>query len=340
MNFLRIPTEIIDSWQGTLNLIAQLMQVSACMITSVSSKTCTVKVLNQSNDNPFLLKERLPFNKDGLCRQVVDTNRKLVIESLDEPELYHEMKCYLGVPLHWPDGQIYGTLSLMDTQSRSFDEEMAIFDHFHQLIEFQLALVYEQDQHEHALIAIDRYQQQHKELTSRDALTGAYNRRALQELAIAELSRTTRKAGCFALVLLDVDHFKQINDEYSNTAGDAVLKHLVMSLEGMLRQSDFVSRFGGEEFCLLMPEMDATKAYYILERVRKRILSKPVEYNGHSIYYTVSIGLSLFETGMISTVEELLNMAESALHEAKQGGRNKVVVATLDAQEEAAYGVF
>lgn len=341
MNLLRIPNDINESWQGTLNLMAQVTQLSACMISSVSSKACTVKVLNQSKDNPFLLKERLPFNKEGLCRQVVDTDKKLVVEQLEDSEHYHEMKSYLGAPLHWPDGRIYGTLSVMDTEPNAFDDAlMVIFDQFLNILESQLALVYERDQHENALISLDRYQQQYKEFTSRDALTGAYNRRALQELAIAELSRTTRKSGCFALVLLDIDHFKQINDEYSNTAGDAVLKHLVMSLEGMLRQSDFVARFGGEEFCLLMPEMDATKAYDTLERIRKQILCKPVDYNGHSIYYTISIGLSLFETGMITTVEELLNMAENALNEAKHGGRNKVVVASVDVPEQTAMGIF
>jgi diguanylate cyclase (GGDEF)-like protein len=321
--------------------MAELLEASACMISSVTKKTCTVRALNRSRENPFLIKERLPFNKDDLCRQVVDTDKKLMIENLDDSDSNHHMKCYLGAPLHWPDGEIYGTLSVMDTKPRQFGGDlMVMFNQLLALTEHQLALVYERDQHEHTLVTLDRYEQQYKEFTSRDALTGAYNRRALHELAIAELSRTTRKASCFALVLLDVDHFKQINDEYGNTAGDAVLKHLVMSLQGMLRQSDFVARFGGEEFCLLMPEMDASKSYEILERVRKKVASKAVEYNGNSIYYTVSIGLSLFETGMITTVEELLNMADSALAEAKGSGRNKVVVASIDTQEQAMYSAF
>ncbi|MFC3150327.1 diguanylate cyclase [Litoribrevibacter euphylliae] len=341
MNSLHIPADTLDSWQDSANLVAQLMQVSACMITAVTKKTCTVRVINKSKDNPFLLKERLPFNKDDLCRRVVDSNKTVYIEALEASNDNHNMRCYLGKPIHWPDGQVFGTLSVMDTQPREFTSElMVVFDHMSNVIENQLALVHEQDQHEHTQIALDRYQQQYKEFTSRDPLTGAYNRRALQELAIAELSRTTRRSGCFALALLDVDHFKQINDEYGNTVGDAVLKHLVISLDDMLRQSDFVARFGGEEFCLLLPEMDASKAYEILERIRKKLCSKAVEYNGHSIYYTASIGVALFETGMITTVEELLNMAEGALSEAKSSGRNKVVVATIDTQEQAMYSAF
>lgn len=341
MNSLRIPANILELWQESANLLAQLMRVSACMITAVTKKTCTVRVINKSEDNPFLLRERLPFNKDDLCRRVVDLDETVCIEALEPRAENHNMKCYLGKPIHWPDGSVFGTLSVMDIQARAFEPElMNVFDHFARFLESQLALVYEQDQHEHAQIALDRYQQQYKEFTSRDPLTGAYNRRALQELAIAELSRTTRRSGCFALALLDVDHFKQINDEYGNTVGDSVLKHLVMSLEEMLRQSDFVARFGGEEFCLLMPEMDASKAFDILERIRKKLCSKSIEYNGHSIYYTVSIGVSLFETGMITTVEELLNMAEGALSDAKGSGRNKVVVASLDTQEQAIYSAF
>jgi len=321
--------------------MAQLMQVSTCLITSVTKSSCTVQVVSQSKENPFLLKERLPFKKDDLCRQVVDQNETLFFEDLDDQTQFHDMKCYLGTPLRWPNGSVYGTLSLLDTRVRKFEPElMAIFEQLHQLTEFQLSLIYEREQHSHTKRSLEDHQLQYKEHISRDTLTGAYNRKTLQELAVAELSRATRKSGSFALVLLDIDHFKQINDEYGHLAGDAVLKHLVDSMQDMLRQSDFVARFSAEEFCLLMPEMDPAKVYEIIDRLRKKIAVKAAEYNGESVYYTVSFGCALFESGMITTVEELLNMAETALNEAKRTGRNKVCMATVESYEEALYSAL
>lgn len=341
MSALVVSREVFESWEKMLTLTAELMQVPVCLVSSACKTSCTVRAMNDSSANPFEMNERRPYHKNDLCHRVVEHKDTLCMNLVEDVYSEHGMKSYLGKPLLWPDGTVYGTFVLMDTMERNFGPELlAIFEQTHVNLECQLALVYEQYHHNNTQRSLAQYQQQYKELISKDSLTGVYNRRTLQDLAVAELSRTTRKAGCFALVLLDIDHFKQINDEYGHMAGDAVLKHLACSAQEMLRQSDFVARITAEEFCLLMPEMDPEKAVEILDRLRKRLASSPAEYNGNAIYYTVSMGCSLFESGMITTVEELLSMAEMALKEAKESGRNRVCLATQESYEQALYSAL
>ncbi len=331
-----ISKDILKSWQQTLDLVCQLIQVPVGMICAVDENTYLPIALNKMKDNPYSLKSVFSLDEEFLCEWVISNDKELVVSDFTHEEPWSRsplvdqgMVSFLGRPLHWPDGRVFGVFYVMDRTPRKFEDELlAIFNQLHSLTEFQLNLAFERDQLQLAKTVIEQGEQKYTELSSKDGLTGAYNRRTLQELAVSELSRTTRKTGCFALALLDVDHFKQINDEYGHLAGDAVLKHLVFALDNMLRQSDFISRFGGEEFCLLMPEMEPSMAFHIIDRIRKELAKIPVMYNGETIYCTVSLGCALFESGMITTVEELLNMADTALNDAKRSGRNRVCMAS------------
>lgn len=155
-----------------------------------------------------------------------------------------------------------------------------------------------------------------------DELTGALNRRALGDQAPA-LARAVHDTGrTLAVMLLDIDHFKSINDTHGHPAGDAVLRQLVPALRAPLRQDALVMRYGGEEFALLVPVEHADAARTVAERVRAAVAATVFRTDGRSIGVTASIGLTLAQPG--EGIEQALQRADAALYRAKQGGRNRV----------------
>lgn len=160
-------------------------------------------------------------------------------------------------------------------------------------------------------------------LAARDFLTGAFNRRSLEQEAVQLLARSSRKNDVLAAMMVDVDHFKSINDRYGHAAGDKMLRHLTGIAQGTIRSGDYFSRYGGEEFCILLPSIDSEQALAVAERLRKRYEETPMRYGEESIRSTISIGIAdSRHTGYSLT--ELLSSADKALYRAKQMGRNRV----------------
>ena len=158
-----------------------------------------------------------------------------------------------------------------------------------------------------------------------DPLTGAYNRRKGDSLIATELSRRARDGRTFAVLMLDVDHFKSVNDRFGHLAGDAVLCALVKVCHSTLRTIDMVVRWGGEEFLLLLPDTDATGARYAAERVRAALAATEIaQPRGAGIHFTVSIGIALPTSDIVS---ELIGLADAALYAAKRAGRDRVMLA-------------
>lgn len=162
-------------------------------------------------------------------------------------------------------------------------------------------------------------------LASTDSLTGAYNRRHFLQLLEQEMARHQRYGEPAALLMLDLDHFKQVNDHYGHAAGDSVLKFFAACARRMLRRSDHLGRLGGEEFAILLPDTDADGARELAERLRQAIAESPVESEAGSIHYSVSIGIALFRHDD-STADSILARADHALYRAKHAGRNQVAM--------------
>jgi len=165
------------------------------------------------------------------------------------------------------------------------------------------------------------------ELATTDSLTGLYNRRRFMELCEQEFSRSVRYSRSLAMLMLDIDHFKKVNDEYGHDAGDQVLRSLSEVSTLALRGADILGRLGGEEFGVLLPETDEESAYDVAERLREAIANASISVNGYSLKVTVSIGISILSPEMHS-IDTLLKGADVALYQAKQTGRNKVVTNT------------
>ncbi len=160
-----------------------------------------------------------------------------------------------------------------------------------------------------------------------DALTGVYNRRHAVEVLTAELSRGSRDGNTPSVLMLDLDHFKQINDVYGHTAGDAVIIEVGRRIRGCMRDYDVVARWGGEEFCVVLPTSLSEKSLLVCaERVRTAIDSRPVEIGaGKSLSISASIGAATAGKGMWSA-EGVVDAADRALYTAKRRGRNQTVL--------------
>jgi diguanylate cyclase (GGDEF)-like protein/PAS domain S-box-containing protein len=167
----------------------------------------------------------------------------------------------------------------------------------------------------------------------RDALTGLYNRRYLEETLEREMRRAARAAHSLGILMIDLDHFKKFNDTYGHDAGDAVLRETGVSLTKGIRAEDFVCRFGGEEFVVILPTADPETSRARAERLRMKIRELTVMYQGKSLgMVTISVGVAAFPAHGTSP-KELMSAADAALYEAKRGGRDQVVMAAVKALE-------
>ncbi len=164
-----------------------------------------------------------------------------------------------------------------------------------------------------------------QELATRDPLTGLHNRRFLDAAVPREFARAQRAGATLAVIMLDLDHFKRVNDEFSHAAGDEVLKALADLLKNGARESDLICRYGGEEFIAIMPGMTTDQALERVESWRKQLEAAPVAYGDLLIHVTLSAGIAMFpEHG--SSPDELMARADEMLYKSKREGRNRTSV--------------
>jgi diguanylate cyclase (GGDEF)-like protein len=157
-----------------------------------------------------------------------------------------------------------------------------------------------------------------------DDLTKVYNRRAGLIRLNEEFARAKRSGSTFSLAMVDADFFKKINDTYGHLAGDNILTHIASTLKDGMRECDIVTRYGGEEFLILLPDTGGNMASLPLDRIRNKLARNKFQYKGHQIPVSISIGIATFS----STDEdplEVVHRADNALYSAKKSGRNKVV---------------
>lgn len=169
--------------------------------------------------------------------------------------------------------------------------------------------------------AITRLVAKIRQLADKDWLTGVWSKRIIIQQLDYYIRDHLRNKSSFGILLLDLDHFKQVNDTYGHAIGDIVLQHATTVMQQQLRQSDWLGRFGGEEFVVILPDTEITQALTIAERLRSALqqhpLSEPI-----AISMTVSIGVTVYQPGQ--SLEQLLAQADQAMYQAKHHGRNAV----------------
>jgi diguanylate cyclase (GGDEF)-like protein len=226
---------------------------------------------------------------------------KLPVLSDDEfGTLAHQFN-QLSDQLNDANVQLYSKIDITDTQLRKTNE---------QLIQQSAEL--------------NRINEELKHMSVTDSLTGLYNRRHFDNIIDDEISMSLRHGDVNSLILIDIDHFKKINDNHGHNAGDIVLKEIANILKAQLRKTDVLCRIGGEEFIILCKRIDKKGAIKIADNLRKKVEQREFIFNGVSIKSTISAGISTIPNNYnASTPEELYHCADIALYISKENGRNR-----------------
>lgn len=236
------------------------------------------------------------------------------LETRTELRLPHRPSRYLDLrvtPLYDDDQNLSGRLIIFrDVTDRK---------------EVEKDLRHAMDRMQTQLIEINLLQEQLRDQAIRDPLTNLFNRRYLEETLERELARASRELYPLCIVIMDIDHFKNVNDTYGHEAGDIVLKTLADTVTTQSRQGDFVCRFGGEEFVLVMPNIGIEVAKERVNSLHRFIASQYISFGRFNINITLSMGVALYPKHG-DTRELLLRAADRALYTAKNAGRNRVIV--------------
>jgi len=160
------------------------------------------------------------------------------------------------------------------------------------------------------------------ELVSTDALTGLFNYRHFKTVLQAEMDRSKRSGIPTSLVLVDIDHFKAVNDTYGHEVGNRALVHIAKILLGEVRTTDIICRYGGEEFAMIFPETHLNLAVKVADRIRQMVADTPVRYNDGEFTVTASMGASVYMKTSVLGLDNFVDSVDKYLYEAKKSGRN------------------
>lgn len=268
----------------------------------------------------------------SICAHAIEGNEPLLVPDLHEDSRFENnplvagnpaIRFYAGVPLTASGGYKVGTLSVADFKPRSVGP--GTIAHLQDLARLTIDLI------------------ELRKMALSDSLTGLCTRRAFLAEAARQVSAARRTGRSLACAVFDIDHFKQVNEEHGNAAGDLVLQTIAEVCRRELRKIDVASRVGSEEFAVLMPETGTEGAMRAAERLREAVAATKVDYGGGRITFTVSLGISVLASGEDNAVG-LIERAENALQEAKGSGRNRTAILapagdTMEAPQRARIAV-
>lgn len=261
-----------------------------------------------------LINKTFPSN-DFLLKEIQNTKTPIILDDAQKDSRFKSWEGadhvhgWMGVPLFRHD-QFIGLMTLDNQKPAAYSEEDAVLA---QSFANSAAIVIENA----------KLFEQTQQLALTDTLTGIYNRRYFYELAQKEFARSKRYQDPLSVIMIDLDHFKNINDRFGHLAGDQVLVQFVQRIQSELRESDLFARFGGEEFIILLPETNLGDATQVAERLREVTSDYPFLLVTAQTFLTISLGVSCFKFTSIS-LDQLIDESDKALYEAKQLGRNRV----------------
>ncbi len=263
-----------------------------------------------------------PIPGDNPNTKVVESKEPLIVNNVpgsysslkDTPKEYRG-ESWMGIPLIFRE-KVIGVLTF-DKNEKNF------FKSSHKKIGTAFA--------SHVAVALEnsRIFEEMKNIAMTDPLTGARNRRAFFDFAIHQDKMFRRYGKIFAVIMIDIDFFKKVNDSFGHQAGDTVLKELVSLIKKSLRDSDIVCRYGGEEFLILLPSSDENNAFEIAERIRIKAENQ-LRIKGCNKKITISAGCADRAGPEISSIDSLISMADRALYSAKSTGRNRSIKYSVD----------
>jgi len=164
-------------------------------------------------------------------------------------------------------------------------------------------------------------------LASYDALTGVLTRRVILDLLDKSMAKVSRTGQPLAVMMIDLDHFKRINDNYGHSVGDSVLEKIITAVESVLRKDTYIGRYGGEEFLIVMPDTSHEQLLEVSERIRQAAAKTLIRHQQSTIQCTISVGALIIDASNVDGLSDPVTQADKALYQAKQQGRNQVVIA-------------
>lgn len=301
-----VPVVLISIVYEDVQWFKSAQGLSACE-TSRDVSFCGHAIVS---DGPFIVEN--PLDDDRF------RDNPLV---LGEPKV----RFYAGMPLRSPAGIVLGTLCLIDHKPRPFYEEQ-----IDELRDF--AALVEAEFYYRLLSAEQNVLIQENDSLKRkamlDGLTGLWNKPAIEELLRREVSLSYREQRPFSVLVIDVDHFKRVNDTYGHPVGDDCLKQVSQKIKSILRVSDVVGRLGGDEFLVLLPGANEKDGKIVADRMIRRMGESTIQVGDYRLFVTLSVGVAaLPSSGTSTTAEMLLERADKTLYEAKNRGRNCSVAA-------------
>ena len=229
------------------------------------------------------------------------------------------IRFYAGIPLEVQDGIRIGSLCAVDNEPREMDEEqIEILKDLSEMVKSELAAVRLTSAHMELIAELESAER----AAAIDPLTKLWNRGGAEKLLDKEYHAAKRNNTSLTLALIDIDHFKQVNDQHGHDVGDEVLRAFARTVSSAMRRSDSFCRWGGEEFLLVMPDCDAEHAGKAIDRILKAVRA-----NREPVPITASVGAFTLLPQGSGTVAQALKLADMALYEAKQGGRDQLRLA-------------
>ena len=250
----------------------------------------------------------------SFCGHALESNVPLVIPDASKDERFADnplvigglgIRLYVGIPLKVSENVTLGTLCVIDQQAHELDEDQVTA-----LKDLASMVVRELELRKVALT---------------DPLTGAFNRRMFEKLGAKEMSRANRQGQPFCFAMLDLDRFKQVNDDLGHDVGDAVLMHVAQLCQETLRTEDSLFRLGGEEFGIILGNTDIDAATEVMEWLRRKVAAAMTTVRDETVSVTLSAGISVSDPAD-KTIDEIVRRADVALYQAKGIGRNFVKV--------------
>lgn len=324
------PLEDLDfeKWQRLVDMMAKLYDAASGVVVQFRQDVFNVVSTSSNEDNFLQMNVSWPWDMRSFCRRIVETNDKVYVNDAEAskewcscpPVADGPVRSYLGYPLYWPDGSLFGSFCIIDTKPTDYSP--ALIDMLGQLkliVESELKHIFH-SQKITKLLA-DKVEQEAllKRMALYDCLTGCANRILLKERFEYELAKAQRDESTFSIAYLDLDDFKPVNDEYGHEAGDEVLKTIVQRIKQTVRSHDLVARVGGDEFVVLFN--NHIDDMQIKQKLATE-LSIPITYESHALTVTASIGLARYpEDG--DTLAKLMKAADAQMYlykKARQAG--------------------
>lgn len=319
-------------YQGLVEMSADLLSASKGSLMLLDDQQKKLSIVASMGMNRQLARNMKLYKGQGIAGQVAATGNPMLVHDIEQDQRVgqdkrprYETQSFLCLPF-LSEKKVIGVLNLSDKLNGAAFT-LADLHALEPLLDHAGGLVRRTGTLERASML--------EELSSCDGLTGLHNRRFLDQRLEEELNRSTRQKLEFSVLLLDIDHFKNYNDQCGHLAGDKALKKLSHLLRRSAREMDSVTRYGGEEFCILLPETPREAARMVAERIRHSIEREPF-YQEELLpggRLTISIGISSFPNDG-SSAEVLLDAADRALYQAKDNGRNSIHLFTPQLRRE------